>query len=1854
MGIERWTDSEHSEARSINEQRRQAERELLKQYEEEQREYQKQLKRDEYARRAEEQSYDIHNPIAPATNMMKSGLMRTAMDDPVMREAQAAKQVFSSASDIILGTALIIASCATEVIHNNALAAAEERSIKDFKSEIPTISTDYKERDTLKLSEYKNDIAETRKEVIATHRDEFRDYQYAKNNAEEIKTQATHDYQTKMDSLKRQETKIDEAFKSEREQIESRKQSHESEYKSRIESSETARDRSISAAQDVYKREESRIRSEYSGNEMKTELAKAAKTRDDNIERAQSLHKSNTDSYKVSYDNAIKAENKALSDAETRKNTKMNDITNARSAALDIKNTVHKEQNEIIKTSKDQYEARVASKKKEYDNAQIQLMKFQTNNMKNDYGEVGKKLSGRYNLDANHSHVSSKTAGKYAEVLTNNHKKIGLDIAAMTGTADEKAILARIKNGTASSRDKEKQKDIIQKYAGNISSAKGVDDAITKLGRSIKRLDSEIKNNNAAIKLKTDSVKDLNEKIGLTQKKIDQFRADRDALKSGRNTKGIALTADEKKAIKARMDKADNIEDMKKNLSDLIKKRNEDNNTLKTAKQRNQDAENMKNAIGRQIHNLKRGGKSIADTKTKKPITLAQATKAAVSPAFAFSLLKQQHLNKTGESKKANKMGEQGAKKIVRSITKIQNKALKDMHQGNLVHRELKQTAGTMAKTANMIDMSTNIARKALGMVGMTVGSVIKHNGRVVLRIGGKTRLGQALGKGFKTVANSRVGKILKGGGIIVGVGSTTLLGNALKAPGSLLRMPSKLLNAPQAVGNALLKTSFRTTRRTVGAIGGGTVRLARKTTAVVGRGIGAVSKKAFKATIGKTKWWQRSGSKMAAGLGRIGGRIKKFGQTIIDLNPVKVLRRAAGAILGVLSAIIGWLVSTIWTLICWFIGLVFFLIIIVAVVVVVLGLLYSVLDTIKKFLLSTTSEYKSLVKNEPNYIMNQAVNYRNAELDIFELFRAAKANPSLIKVNDSPIYYALYADSFYDPGKQRTNQFYKYNDASYNKLNELYDAAGLSRVSRNKFKSNITTYSNVDLWYYTADQLKTTSTGAYAKRNGQYVLKSGAVPSEYEVSNARDALAMVDSLYVDSNEEMQKIEVLAYLGVGEYQVGVNDGNSKNYSADDDAAQNLFWLSHNFIYNSGNSSDDIYFHRTVAGQDSSYVDGEKLVRVHNYVVDNRNTSNAVIGDCKNHVATDNAKIVKRYTKTERNVPAHETLGEYDNYEDKDPYGEYKVTDATLPNKMAQSLTPTQLYYYQLYGSRNSAFGGLTTSGDFEYREIPIGGGETRKVWTAAINKIDSSKLTKLHKNADNCKKLNFYRKSVNTYYVTDNNNNYMGTYNIGNDSKFYNAITEIETNSGKKQVNKLSGSSTISLQYFFVKWDSEKDCYVFRIMCKGKPRQMSEPGGFEELLATAKTQIGVVYSQGRYSDTTNPKNGVSRSHPCVSSCIYYNTGTKHWTCKKSNGRNYYSDGNSYGTHGLDCSSYCSYIFAYTFPDEYGYFWSGGPYTTFLFDSDASRKGYKLSLSSHSPQEGDILWRQGHVAFYIGNNKYLHASNYGVGIGYGNYNPSTHSGFTHVLRYPINGGGSAEFKPNSNYTWSESLKNTYSSIETYNPKFDSTKVTINCRHKITKTVTHEINYDYCKGHIDLDVALAVSLAEDRLLDDAKNVTGMLQEKEAGAFLGILHDKNQDLWGIGDVTYKVFDPKRDWRENSNARQMTDAKLLTDIDYMLNPNDNISKIQMKIKHYMDTSPFMSVSASNENQLLFNMRFNGNTYQVPYFVSGKQVDIIVYPNGNKNAQKYLMFYMAGQNATTGLSGRPSTKTYYNPLFQE
>ena len=145
---------------------------------------------------------------------------------------------------------------------------------------------------------------------------------------------------------------------------------------------------------------------------------------------------------------------------------------------------------------------------------------------------------------------------------------------------------------------------------------------------------------------------------------------------------------------------------------------------------------------------------------------------------------------------------------------------------------------------------------------------------------------------------------------------------------------------------------------------------------------------------------------------------------------------------------------------------------------------------------------------------------------------------------------------------------------------------------------------------------------------------KKGTIRSKYEISNTKAAVSLVDALYVDNPEEMQKVEVVAYLGVGDYQPA---------NTSDEAEKSLFWMTHEINYNEGNSEEDIWFHMTVQqdGGRNLIVDNNKAYYPKAKTTGNTHSAGAMIDpicNCseatmKKYEITITHKVKETYTET---------------------------------------------------------------------------------------------------------------------------------------------------------------------------------------------------------------------------------------------------------------------------------------------------------------------------------------------------------------------------------------------------------------------------------------------------------------------------------------------------------------------------------------------------------------------------------------------------------------------------------------------
>ena len=104
-------------------------------------------------------------------------------------------------------------------------------------------------------------------------------------------------------------------------------------------------------------------------------------------------------------------------------------------------------------------------------------------------------------------------------------------------------------------------------------------------------------------------------------------------------------------------------------------------------------------------------------------------------------------------------------------------------------------------------------------------------------------------------------------------------------------------------------------------------------------------------------------------------------------------------------------------------------------------------------------------------------------------------------------------------------------------------------------------------------------------------------------------------------------------------------------------------------------------------------------------------------------------------------------------------------------------------------------------------------------------------------------------------------------------------------------------------------------------------------------------------------------------------------------------RYYYSQENRWGEYSYDCSSFVYRLYKEFFGIELG--------QTTYGDYTSPAKKVITDMNTSNLEPGDVLWREKHVALYIGNGQYVHASNSTNGIIVSTYQPGR---FKKAFRY----------------------------------------------------------------------------------------------------------------------------------------------------------------------------------------------------------------------------------------------------------
>ena len=793
------------------------------------------------------------------------------------------------------------------------------------------------------------------------------------------------------------------------------------------------------------------------------------------------------------------------------------------------------------------------------------------------------KNAAHYDMSVEKVNVfSGSQAGRFADDFSNKHLTIGKDLAYSFGSAEEIALLKKVdadanaladakKRGihldpTTTKQEREEAKKIIAKYAGDVSSKAEIEKTVKNLSDAVADYQAKIDSIDMQISKTQKQISVVDRRIAETQAIIKQITEDNKALRLGRNADGTKLTKEQRATITARLSGKQEMSFYLNKLTQFQTHRNKLTQRLDRSLDQREKNTNAMFAVMTHAAFLQKHGKTIAD--------MQQASKNKFIAKF-----------ETRGSKAAQKQRKRAADAFKHSSMEVKKALSKQLSDGNDLHKEIRSVNVAMRKMdkfGRRYDKAVNVASMGLKFIGKSTNGVIRS-------IGQNTRLGRKLSGKFQGLANSKFAKGARGFSSITGKG----VGMMLKAPGKILMAPMTIRNAPKKAAKAVLRHTGKSAARAAGRTAHATGRLLKAGARVTGK----AARYGINSTIGKKAFYQKFQAKRSARLAH--RRIQNEQLRKLAAQLTRPFRAVGGAIAGVFNGIkaaIAGMLSSIASACMTALGYVTIacgaLVLLMVMVVLLMSATASIAGSIFGWLNNETlsAQEQTYLKNQPNAIVQQVVNYRNAELEIFDLFAQASKDKSLMKVCSAPIYHSLYKGSTFfgltdDPLKRNndnvTNSDYKQYKKNVPSSWEYVDAILLNEADgewkpSHCFQSNVERYDDIKIAYYTMDAVLTDSNGDYVTttKNGitQYVLKDGAVPSGYEISNANDALILVDALYTQKYNTMQTQELYAYLGVGQYQLTSGSAQS--------TTKNLFWATHGIIYNCGTDADNIEFHQT--------------------------------------------------------------------------------------------------------------------------------------------------------------------------------------------------------------------------------------------------------------------------------------------------------------------------------------------------------------------------------------------------------------------------------------------------------------------------------------------------------------------------------------------------------------------------------------------------------------------------------------------------------------------------------------------------
>lgn len=932
------------------------------------------------------------------------------------------------------------------------------------------------------------------------------------------------------------------------------------------------------------------------------------------------------------------------------------------------RDTVISHQNDIIRTSQIKRDDAIAIASQTESNAQIKRNSYEQSRD----GILTAASSLQRALNPVEGRQTSVTLENYARGIERVQVHIGAEMAMRMGTAEEKSIVEAVlaKGNDATAAELNKVRNIAMQYAGDITAGGMVGaytlDAATaaKLGTDSERkfitsvldkgeaataeekrqveaivkkyepemahdfgttgcrdavasienfrhfLEKENTTIAAEIQTKTSKLQDVESRIAVAQVSIKKLENIQNQLTSGMGADGKPLTEGQIKELKQQLGK---VSKEAAAAAGEVTRLTQQKNAIKasisqmTALQ-SRNAELIK-GIGAQTERLKTSGKAAAlqliicknkDTKAMKKADFKGSQWGQGKGKAAIALLKNKDQDVKNGVDRSNK-------KFNSSIDKLQKEHLRKINKGDVLWEEMNRVTVQAMMNKRKFEKAVAIASyarnitspmaqgfgKGIKLVGKQTGFTnltekALHSNKTVGGWVDKSRAKQ-LAKQQKKIDEAK--KLKEENEKRKAAGLKPLLSKEekrIKTIGNIINLPMTIRNKPK---------EFIRTQAT---------KLGKKATSKIG---GAIGKTRF------GKWANKTFSPALQAM-------KKFQQKLQKFNPMNLLNKVKEKIIGWLMSILSSVFSWVGTLAGYILAAIGILLLIIIIVLLVVMLITAALAAILNFFQKMGSEHQALVKHEPEFMLEQAVNYRNSELEILELFQAS--DPDVLKYwnlvpSNDPFYVAMTyngRDTVLESGAASSmggpyawlepynsnfmtwyvntrmpalltptsTTFWETIDGKYkidvNSVAQPYNtflqhsySFTNGNVSTDILKgiySNVPTrsYEKIEVHYYTSEALKSgTKYGDYQLVDDYYKYES-----KFEISNAKDALSVTDAVYTNKQDTMQRFEVLAYLGVGEYQMAeVTAGKP---------LVNLFWATHKPVYLSGNSASDVWYHAT--------------------------------------------------------------------------------------------------------------------------------------------------------------------------------------------------------------------------------------------------------------------------------------------------------------------------------------------------------------------------------------------------------------------------------------------------------------------------------------------------------------------------------------------------------------------------------------------------------------------------------------------------------------------------------------------------